>query len=51
MRNITVEELSHWFLQQLLVHVEENQEHLIQAIEVKIFSGPGQSGNSFWSKK
>ncbi len=51
MRNITVEELSHWFLQELLVHVEENQENLIHTIEVKIFSGPGQSGNSFWSKK
>ncbi|NEQ76507.1 MAG: 6-pyruvoyl tetrahydrobiopterin synthase [Okeania sp. SIO2C9] len=50
-RNITVEELSHWFLQKLLVYVQENQEHLIHTIEVKIFSGPGQSGSSFWSKK
>ncbi len=49
--NITVEELSHWFLQQLIVHVEAHPEHLIHAIEVKIFSGPGQSGSSFWSKK
>ncbi|MCL2934615.1 MAG: 6-carboxytetrahydropterin synthase [Trichodesmium sp. MAG_R03] len=51
MRNITVEELSQWFLQQLLVDVEKNQEHFIQAVEVKIFSGPGQSGSSFWSQK
>lgn len=50
-RNITVEEISHWFLQQLLVSLEENQEYLIHAIEVKIFSGPGQSGSSFWSNK
>ncbi|MCL2923877.1 MAG: 6-carboxytetrahydropterin synthase [Trichodesmium sp. MAG_R04] len=51
MRNITVEELSQWFLQQLLIDVEKNQEHFIQAVEVKIFSGPGQSGSSFWSQK
>ncbi|MDJ0519075.1 MAG: 6-carboxytetrahydropterin synthase [Trichodesmium sp. MO_231.B1] len=50
-RNITVEELSHWFVQQLVVHVQENQEHFIHTIEVKIFSGPGQSGSSFWSQK
>mgnify|MGYP005739432219 FL=1 len=50
MRNITVEELADWFLQQLLIHVEKNQNHLIHAIEVKISSGPGQSGSSFWGK-
>ena len=51
MRNITVEELADWFLQQLLIHVEKNQNHLIHAIEVKISSAPGQSGSSFWGKK
>ena len=50
-RNITVEELADWFLQQLLIHVEKNQNHLIHAIEVKISSAPGQSGSSFWGKK
>lgn len=50
-RNTTVEELSHWFLEQLLVHVEENPEHLIQAIEVKMSFGYGQSGSSYWSKE
>ena len=50
-RNITVEELSHWFMQKLLVHVEENQEHLIHTIEVKILSSPGQSGSCFWSQE
>lgn len=49
-RNITVEELSYWFLQELLIHVQANQGHLVQSIEVKIFSGPGQSGASFWRK-
>ena len=34
-----------------IVDVEKNQEHFIQAVEVKIFSGPGQSGSSFWSQK
>lgn len=47
-RNITVEELSYWFLQELLIHVQANRGHLVQSIEVKIFSGPGQSGASSW---
>lgn len=50
--NITVEELSYWFLEQLLINVKTQQDHLhlIHAIEVKIFSGPGQSGSSYWSR-
>ncbi len=51
LRNITVEELSYWFLQELLFYVQASKEHLVNTIEVKIFSGPGQSGASFWSKQ
>lgn len=51
LRNISVEELSHWFLQKILVYVEANPQHLIHAIETKIFSEPGQSASSFWSQK
>lgn len=49
-KNITVEELSYWFLHELLIHVQANHADLVQTIEVKIFSGPGQSGASFWRK-
>lgn len=42
--NITIEELSHWFLQQLTQDPEEMQHHQIQDITVKVFNGPGQSG-------
>lgn len=47
--NITVEELSYWFLQELIRYVQKSHGHLVNTIEVKIFSGPGQSGAAFWS--
>ena len=50
LRNITVEELSYWFLQKLVTQVESSPNHLISAIEVKISSGLGQSGSSLWKK-
>ncbi|MFP4009772.1 MAG: 6-pyruvoyl trahydropterin synthase family protein [Spirulinaceae cyanobacterium] len=49
-RNITVEELSYWFLNKLIPMAKDSQEHPIHSIEVKIFSGQGQSGSSTWSK-
>lgn len=48
--NVTVEELSHWFLQQILVDQEELAANKILTIEIKVFSGPGQSGSSTWKK-
>jgi 6-pyruvoyltetrahydropterin/6-carboxytetrahydropterin synthase len=48
--NITVEELSYWFLQKLVIHAEGRPEDHIHSIEVKVSSGPGQSGSSFWKK-
>ncbi|NKB47302.1 MAG: 6-pyruvoyl tetrahydrobiopterin synthase [Legionellales bacterium] len=48
--NITLEELSHWFVQQLIVDQQELTQHQVQAIRVTIASGPGQSGTSQWSK-
>jgi 6-pyruvoyltetrahydropterin/6-carboxytetrahydropterin synthase len=50
LRNITVEELSYWFLQELLIYVQANQRDKIESVEVKILSGPGQSGASFWKR-
>jgi len=46
--NITIEELSHWFLQQLLEDSASLQEHYIHEITVKVYNGPGQSGAASW---
>jgi 6-pyruvoyltetrahydropterin/6-carboxytetrahydropterin synthase len=48
--NITVEELSKWFIQELLKDAKQLQEHRIHKIVVKIFSGPGQSGSTSWEE-
>lgn len=44
--NITIEELSHWFLQQLLNEPEELKKYHIQDISVQVSNGPGHSGAS-----
>lgn len=46
--NISVEELSNWFLQKLTENKDELKKHYIEAIDVKVFTGPGQSGSSHW---
>ncbi|HSW68800.1 MAG TPA: 6-carboxytetrahydropterin synthase [Gammaproteobacteria bacterium] len=46
--NVTLEELSFWFIQQLTVNKEELQQHCIQGITVKIFNGRGESGATSW---
>lgn len=46
--NITIEELSHWFLQKLLEDQPELERHAIHGLTVKVFNGPGQSGGSCW---
>jgi len=48
--NITVEELSALFIQRLTTDKAELESHAIQAITVKIYSAPGQSGSAAWSK-
>ena len=48
--NVTVEELSNWFLQQIITDEQELKQNKICAINVKVFSGPGQSGSSAWEK-
>jgi 6-pyruvoyltetrahydropterin/6-carboxytetrahydropterin synthase len=42
--NITIEELSHWFLEQLTQNKEELDTYRIKDITVKVFNGPSQSG-------
>lgn len=46
--NITVEELSRWFIQELLRGKENLENHHIDKIIVKVYSGQGQSGASCW---
>jgi 6-pyruvoyltetrahydropterin/6-carboxytetrahydropterin synthase len=42
--NITIEELSHWFLSQLSQDKEELESHGLRQMMVKVFNGPSQSG-------
>lgn len=49
--NVTIEELSHWFLQKLLENQQEITAHQISAITIKVFNGPGQSGAANWKEE
>ncbi len=46
--NVTIEELSYWFLQKLTENISELTQHGIQSIKLSVFNGPGQSGTSVW---
>lgn len=46
--NITVEELSRWFVNELIKDEEELINHQIDKIVVKIFSAPGQGASHTW---
>lgn len=50
MTNITVEELSRWFVLELIKDKEELVKHRIEKIVVKVFSAPGQSASHEWQK-
>lgn len=47
--NITVEELSKWFVEQLIMDKTELTQHRIQQVVVKVFSAPGQCASHSWS--
>lgn len=49
--NITIEELSYWFLQHLLQDQDSLHAHAIHGINVEVFNGPGQSGGSSWVRE
>lgn len=49
--NVTIEELSHWFLQQLTQDTDELKKNDIQKITIRVFNGPGQSGGASWEYK
>lgn len=42
--NVTIEELSNYFLQHLASNPAELKEHHIQSMTVSVYNGPGQSG-------
>lgn len=46
--NITIEELSFWFLQQLTEQPDMVKQQGIREITVRVFNGPGQSGGAEW---
>lgn len=49
--NITVEELSRWFVNELIKDKEELDKHRIEKVVVKVFSAPGQSANHEWQRQ
>lgn len=48
--NVTIEELSHWFLQHVTADKHELKTHGIHAITIKVFNGPGQSSGASWKQ-
>ena len=49
-KNITVEELSAYFLEQLIQNNQRLNKDAVQAIEVKVATAPGQSGSAYWKR-
>ncbi|MDF1678477.1 MAG: 6-carboxytetrahydropterin synthase [Legionellaceae bacterium] len=48
--NITIEELSRWFIEQLTLDQSTLERHHITRLVVKIFSSPGQSASHTWER-
>ncbi|KTD69595.1 6-pyruvoyl tetrahydropterin synthase [Legionella steelei] len=48
--NITVEELSRWFVNELIKDKAELDRHRIEQVLVKVFSAPGQSASHQWQR-
>lgn len=46
--NVTIEELSFWFLTKMLENQDQLKEHHVEAITVSVSNGPSQSGISKW---
>ncbi len=49
--NISIEELSHWFLQHLIEDTAQLEQHFICSIAVDVYNGPGQSCTAKWTNK
>lgn len=50
LKNITVEELARWFVEQLVTDKSALDKYAVRSILIKVFSGPGQSGSYQWSR-
>jgi 6-pyruvoyltetrahydropterin/6-carboxytetrahydropterin synthase len=50
LKNITLEELSYWFIQGLISDTKTLITDCIEGIVVKVYSSPGQSASSAWLK-
>jgi 6-pyruvoyltetrahydropterin/6-carboxytetrahydropterin synthase len=50
-RNITIEELASWFIEQLIANQAEINEHGIHKFTIKVFSSPGQCASALWERK
>ena len=48
--NITVEELSRWFINELIRDTTELDKHRIERLVVKVSSAPGQSASHEWQR-
>jgi 6-pyruvoyltetrahydropterin/6-carboxytetrahydropterin synthase len=48
--NVTIEELSHWFLQHVVADQTDLDRHAIISVEIKVYNGPGQSAGAVWSQ-
>lgn len=48
--NITVEELSRWFINELIKDQAELDKHRVEHMVVKVFSAPGQSASHQWQR-
>lgn len=48
--NITIEELSRWFIAELVRDKAELVRHRLEKIVVKVFSAPGQSASHTWER-
>lgn len=49
--NVTLEEISNWFLEQLLTNTAELLEHKIFGMKVTAFNGRGESGATVWKSE
>jgi len=48
--NITVEELSRWFVEELTRDKDALECHRIEKVVIKVFSAPGQSASHTWQR-
>ncbi|MBX3708262.1 MAG: 6-carboxytetrahydropterin synthase [Gammaproteobacteria bacterium] len=48
--NITIEELSYWFLQKILEDKQTIEGHSICGITIRVYNGPGQSSGANWER-